>query len=51
MLKIAQSYWQRHPDQRNRASAVITAVEVLGNLNDHNAPHDTIWQQINLFHA
>jgi len=49
VLKIPQKYWQQHPDQRSRASAVITAVEALGNLDDHDAPHDTIRQQINAF--
>lgn len=49
VLKIPQAYWQRHPDQRSRASAVIGAVEALGNLDGHEAPHDTIWQQINAF--
>ncbi|WP_410628483.1 contact-dependent growth inhibition system immunity protein [Amycolatopsis sp. cmx-8-4] len=47
VLKIPQAYWQQHPDQRRRASAVITAVKHLGNLDDHDAPHDTIWRQIN----
>lgn len=51
VLKIPQAYWQQHPDQQNRDSAVITAVEALGNLNDHDAPHDTIWQQITTFHG
>ncbi|VVJ23876.1 Uncharacterised protein [Amycolatopsis camponoti] len=49
VLKIPQAYWQQHPDQRSRASAVTGAVESLGNLDDHDAPHDTIWQQINMF--
>ncbi|WP_033290971.1 contact-dependent growth inhibition system immunity protein [Amycolatopsis jejuensis] len=49
VLKIPQTYWQQHPDQRSHASAVIEAVEALGNLDDHDAPHDTIWQQINTF--
>ena len=49
VLKIPQEYWQQHPHQRHRASAVIGAVEALGNLDDHDAPHDTIWQQINAF--
>jgi contact-dependent growth inhibition (CDI) system CdiI-like immunity protein len=49
VLKIPQTYWQQHPDQRRRASAVIVAIEALGNLDDHDAPHDTIWQQINMF--
>ena len=48
VLKTPQAYWQ-HPDQRRRASAVITAVEALGNLDDHGAPHDTVWQQIHAF--
>ncbi|MEV6446110.1 contact-dependent growth inhibition system immunity protein [Amycolatopsis sp. NPDC051716] len=51
VLKLPQAYWQRQPDQRRRTSAVITAAEALGNLDDHNAPHDTIWQQINMFRA
>jgi hypothetical protein len=49
VLKIPQAYWQQHPDQRRRALVVVGAVEALGNLHDHNAPHDTIWQQINAF--
>jgi contact-dependent growth inhibition (CDI) system CdiI-like immunity protein len=49
VLKIPQAYWQHHPDQDRRTSAVIGAVEALGNLDDHDAPHDTIWQQINAF--
>ena len=49
VLKIPQAYWQQHPDQRIRASAVTTAVEALGNLDDHDAPHESIWQQINAF--
>src|SRR3569833_3127639 len=51
VLKIPQTYWQQHPDQRRRASSVIETVEALGNLDDHDAPHDTIWQQINAFHG
>ncbi|WP_432849271.1 contact-dependent growth inhibition system immunity protein [Amycolatopsis sp. CA-161197] len=49
VLKIPQPYWQQHPDQHRRASAVIGAVEALGNLDDHDAPHDTIWHQIDEF--
>ncbi|MFF1610845.1 contact-dependent growth inhibition system immunity protein [Amycolatopsis sp. NPDC058278] len=49
VLKIPQAYWQQHPDQHRRASALIGAVEALGNLDEHDAPHDTIWQQINTF--
>jgi hypothetical protein len=51
VLQIPQAYWQQHPGQRHRVSAVITAVEALGNLEDHNAPHDIIWQQITVFQA
>lgn len=51
VLKIPQTYWQQHPDQRSRASAVIGAIEALGNLDDRDAPHDTIWQQISTFHC
>jgi hypothetical protein len=46
VLKVPQAYWHQHPDQRQRASAVITAVEALGDLD---APHNIIWQQINKF--
>jgi hypothetical protein len=49
VLRIPQAYWQRHPDQHRRISAVIQEVEKLGNLEDHDAPHDTIWQQTNTF--
>ncbi|WP_410587156.1 contact-dependent growth inhibition system immunity protein [Amycolatopsis sp. lyj-23] len=49
VLKVPEPYWQQHPDQRSRASAVIRALEVLANLDDHDAPHDTIRQQINAF--
>ncbi|RSM41901.1 hypothetical protein DMA12_23460 [Amycolatopsis balhimycina DSM 5908] len=49
VLKSPHAYWQQHPDQYRRASAVITAVEALGNLDDKDAPHDTIWQQIHIF--
>lgn len=49
VLKIPHTYWQQHPDQRDRVSAVIEAVETLGNLDDHDAPHETIWQQIDMF--
>jgi hypothetical protein len=28
---------------------VTTAVEALGNLDDHGASHETVWQQINAF--
>jgi hypothetical protein len=51
VLKVPQAYWQQHPDQRSRASAVIEAVEALGNLDDHDAPHDTIWQQIGAYRS
>jgi hypothetical protein len=51
VLKVPQTYWQRHPDQRRRASAVAGAVEALGNLDDHGAPHDSIRQQINAFRS
>lgn len=37
VLKIPQAYWQQHPDQRRRASAVTTAIEALGNRGDHGA--------------
>ncbi len=49
VLKIPQAYWQQHPDQHRSASAVTKAVEALGNLDDHGAPHDTVWQQITAF--
>jgi hypothetical protein len=49
VLKVPQAYWQQHPDQDRRRSAVIGAIEALGNLDDHNAPHDIVWQQINAF--
>jgi hypothetical protein len=49
VLKIPQTYWQQHADQRRRASTVIGAVEALGNLDHHVAPHNTIWRQINTF--
>ncbi|MDT8910053.1 contact-dependent growth inhibition system immunity protein [Amycolatopsis sp. PS_44_ISF1] len=51
VLKVPQAYWQQHPDQRSRTSAVIGEVEALGKLDDHDAPHDTIWQQINAFRS
>ena len=51
VLKIPQAYWRQHPDQRRRASAVVGAVEALGNLDDHDAPHDTIWQHIHGFQS
>ena len=51
VLKAPRAYWQQHPDQRSRVSAVITAVEALGNLDDHGAPRDAIWQQINTFRS
>ena len=51
VLKIPQAYWQQHPDQRSRTSAVIGEVEALGNLDGHDAPHDIIWQQINAFRS
>jgi hypothetical protein len=51
VLKVPQAYWQQHPDQRRRASAVIEAVEALGNLDNHDAPHETIWQQIQKFRS
>ncbi len=49
VLKTPRTYWQQHPDQLRRASALIAAVETLGNLDDNDAPHGTIWQQINAF--
>ncbi|WP_410668246.1 contact-dependent growth inhibition system immunity protein [Amycolatopsis sp. cmx-4-68] len=51
VLKIPRTYWHQHPDQGQRASGVIKAVERLGNLNDHNAPHATIWQEITRFRS
>lgn len=49
VLKIPPANWQQHPDQRSRVSAVVRAVEALGNLDDHDAPHDTIWRQIDAY--
>ncbi|MGW4483917.1 contact-dependent growth inhibition system immunity protein [Amycolatopsis sp. NPDC004368] len=49
VLKIPQAYWLLHPDQRRHLSDVIEAVDVLGNLDDRDAPHDTIQQQIATF--
>ncbi|MEV6897011.1 contact-dependent growth inhibition system immunity protein [Amycolatopsis sp. NPDC051372] len=51
VLKVPQAYWQQHPDQRRRAAAAIEAVEALGDLGDQDAPHDTVWQQINAFRS
>ncbi|MEV4600794.1 contact-dependent growth inhibition system immunity protein [Amycolatopsis sp. NPDC049253] len=51
VLKIPGTYWQQHPDQHRRASAVVGAVEALGNLEDHDAPDDTISHQINAFRS
>ncbi|QYN24581.1 contact-dependent growth inhibition system immunity protein [Amycolatopsis sp. DSM 110486] len=51
VLKVPQAYWQQHPDQRRRASAAIGTVEALGDLGDQDAPHDTVWQQINAFRS
>ncbi|WP_410638087.1 contact-dependent growth inhibition system immunity protein [Amycolatopsis sp. lyj-346] len=47
VLQIPRAYWEQHPDQESRTSAVITAFETLGNLDDH----DTIRQKIHTFRS
>ncbi|MEQ0561626.1 contact-dependent growth inhibition system immunity protein [Amycolatopsis sp. NEAU-NG30] len=49
VLQIPRAYWQQHLGQRRRVEAVVTAVEALGNLDDHGAPHETIRQRIHAF--
>jgi hypothetical protein len=49
ILRIPQSYWQQHPEQFARMQRIIEEVEKIGDLNDHEAPHDDVWEQINDF--
>lgn len=51
VLKTPSSYWQAHPDEQIRATQVVEAVGMLGNLDDHDAPHETIRSQIDAFRA
>ena len=51
VLKIPQPYWQQHSDQLMRIRNVIQQVEKLGNLDDPDAPHDILWEQINKFRS
>lgn len=49
VLKTPAAYWQQHPDHLRRVSALIAAVERLGDLDDHGAPHRVVWQGITAF--
>jgi hypothetical protein len=51
VLKLPQAYWQQHPGQLRRASAVIEEVDKLGNLDEHEAPLDIVRQQIDAFRS
>jgi hypothetical protein len=49
VLKNPQSYWRAHADQRARLQRVIDALNALGDLEEHDAPHGSIWKTINGF--
>jgi len=49
VLKNPQSYWHKHPDQRARLQRVIEALKALGDLEEHDAPHDSIWKTVTHF--
>jgi hypothetical protein len=49
VLKNPQSYWRDHPDQRARLQQVIEGLMALGDLEEHDAPHESIWKTINHF--
>ncbi|OOC08528.1 contact-dependent growth inhibition system immunity protein [Amycolatopsis azurea] len=49
VLKNPAQYWLDHPDQRARVARIIEGIKTLGNLEDHDAPHDSIWKTINRF--
>ncbi|WP_406642844.1 contact-dependent growth inhibition system immunity protein [Amycolatopsis sp. WGS_07] len=51
VLKNPRSYWTEHPDQRTRLQKVIDALAALGDLEEHDAPHDSIWTAIGQFQA
>jgi hypothetical protein len=51
VLKLPPAYWQQHRGQLRRAVAVLKEVDKLGNLDEHEAPHDVIRQQIDAFRS
>ncbi|MGW4841077.1 contact-dependent growth inhibition system immunity protein [Nocardia brasiliensis] len=45
-LGIATSFWRDKPEYIAQLRQVIEKVEAIGNLDDHYAPHDDIWEAI-----
>ncbi|MDT7724985.1 MAG: hypothetical protein QOI21_1561 [Actinomycetota bacterium] len=50
VLRLPHTYWQGHSAQRECLERIVQEVEKIGDLNEHGAPHDVVWEQINDFH-
>jgi CDI immunity proteins len=48
-LQVDHDYWRKDPVSLTRMRIVVDAIRDLGDLTEHDAPHDEIWNLISAF--